>query len=116
MPIQPKQQPPYYTPTTFKIYEAFLNQEGETAPTDIKLNDTIQPTLTRNSAGSYRITKANTFPRDKTAIILGTQVDDGTAVFSEWNDINSIDITTTSGGSNEDDLLIYQYIMIIVYP
>lgn len=59
MPIQPKQQPPYYTPntgSTVKQYIATLSQTGTANPTVLIIKNTLQQniTWTRLGVGDYK--------------------------------------------------------------
>lgn len=68
MPIQPKQQPPYYTPTTgVKIYKAQIRQTGTNNPTLTILQNTIGDIVwTREGVGSYKGTLTGAFGNETT--------------------------------------------------
>lgn len=73
MPIQSKQQPPYYTQesTAIKEYTALLTANGTSAPDVIVLTNNIgNITWTRQGQGNYYGTLANTFPLQKTTIFI----------------------------------------------
>lgn len=86
MPIQPKQQPPYYEPGTqtgsHKVYTALMTQSGTSAPTVIILQNTIGNIVwTWDDPTKIAIgTLAGAFPQNKVRIIIGT--DPANAV---WN-------------------------------
>lgn len=69
MPIQPKQQPPYYQTgqQNIKEYKALFTQTGTSAPNPIILSNTIGTIVwTRDSVGSYLGTLDGAFDDTKT--------------------------------------------------
>lgn len=130
MPIQSKQQPPYYTPETggiitgqIKTYKALLSQTGTNPPIATILQNTTGQTLTwsRSSAGFYKATAANTiFPLEKTTIFaecatIGTIINAGNDENGEPSDRIYVS-TRTHAGVAADDLLYISPITITIYP
>lgn len=77
MPIQSKQQPPYYTEQTgIQLYKALLYQTGTNPPIPTIFQNTIGDiTWTRNNTGIYIGTKTGSFTLNKIYInvSLGSQ-------------------------------------------
>ena len=99
MPIQSKQQPPYYEQgIAVKTYKALVSQAGTAAPTVTILQNTLGDIVwTRFGAGIYIGTLNGAFPTEKTAMHI--QQDEWGAkgqrtINSNFN-TNSIYITTT---------------------
>lgn len=77
MPIQPKQQPPYYTPSTvIQEYIAIITQTSTNNPEVLIIKNTIGDIVwTREAEGYYIGTLADTFTINKTAVFNGQSSD-----------------------------------------
>lgn len=93
MPIQSKQQPPYYEGTTpIKNYKVLISQSSTNAPTVIELNNTLGNIIwSYDDVGRYTGTLTGQLKAEKTFFIL------------TLNDPSF----TIAVGSNEDDNSIY---------
>jgi hypothetical protein len=107
--------------TPYKKYVAILNQTGTNAPTAVILENTLSgtPTLSRDSAGNYRITLTGEFTNNKTFVLFGSFISTSGDYISTINraDNNYIFIQTrNSAGAGVDDVIGKMSIEIRVYP
>lgn len=107
MPLDPKQQPPYYTATgTIKTYQALIEQEDTDPPIATEIQNTIGNIIwTRESTGLYRATLASTFTANKT-LIQATIHRNGDAICLQANRANDnfIYVMTIDGDyANQDN-------------
>lgn len=137
MPLDPKQQPPYYTPGTTPTpaltgYTAGLSltQVGTNNPTTLVLWNELQypiSSTTRLGVGWYRITFTGAaIPSNKTIIMISAiQSSTQGAIMAYSNSNTTIDIVTKllrSDGTNEvlwedsDDRLLATQLLIIAKP
>lgn len=131
MPLDLKNEPPYYTideslptppgglPVGTKIYTAALNQTGTNDPTAAVMQNTLTGNIawSRNATGSYIGTLTGEFTENKTTIIIGTlQTVNKPVIIAIWNNVNSIAILTTINETPADDTLIDTTIEIKIYP
>lgn len=122
MPIQPKQQPPYYTPgntpTTPKIYTALLTQTSTNAPLATIMANTIGEIVwTRTSAGIYVGTLTAAFTENKTYFTITDNLNDYKAMAFTTVDIgeNYVTIETSYDYVAQDNQLSKTPIEIRVY-
>lgn len=103
MPLEPKQEPPYYEITTgpepagTKYYTALLTQTGTANPVATILQNTIGTiTLTRESPGTYSMNGTNIFTLNKTIMppfssdflgnaIVALPLSDNTEIIGYWS-------------------------------
>ena len=123
MPIQPKQQPPYYSgETATKTYIALLNQTGTNPPTATILKNTIGTlTYQYTGPGQYQIDTFEGepyFTTNKTTIEIGTIKNAYPAVAYFVNVQEDISITLKTYDTNLDyanGYLNNTYLKITVY-
>lgn len=85
------QGPPGEPPTSlYKVYTALLNQNAETVPTAIVLENTLGPiTFGYNDEGWYSVFSSNLFTFEKTAIFISPLNNGGTNGISVINEVSS---------------------------
>lgn len=118
MPIQPKQQPPYYTPgsatATSQLYKASLTQTTTNAPTPTIHQNSLGeiPTWSRTGTGVYLLTALNPiFEELKTSVMI-SGVNQGFAYYT-WISETELQITTRDiTGTPADEYLFYTAIYI----
>lgn len=118
MPIQPKQQPPYYNQATnVKTYVALLTQTGTNAPTATILQNNIGNIIwTRDTNGLYTATATGLLPTNKTIAKVSNNGQVDTQFYAGSNeDDNSIYLNTSDGTAPADDLMTNTPIEIITY-
>lgn len=130
MPLEPKQEPPYYeitdgpNPQGTKYYIALLTQSGTDAPTAVIIRNTLSgtPTLARTNTGAYTITLTGEFLEEKTISWIGTGnlgVTEDNPVISTINRIsnNALEINTSDQAFlGADGNLVSTPVTITVYP
>lgn len=123
MPLQPKQQPPYYEPgtsnnTSYTVYTALITQAGTDAPSVIVMANTIGNIVwTRTSPGIYKGTLTGRFTEENTWTLI---IDNGTTNTANYyiargSSDDEIQISTTNSGTPEDDWLSLTSIEIRLY-
>lgn len=102
----------------YKVYTALLTQSGTNAPVATVLENTIGNIVwTRGGVGYYIATLSSVFTTNKTAILFGNPaytipvID----IVSNLSSINSIDISTLTSGSANDNCLFKTFVEIRVY-
>ncbi len=113
----------------YKVYAALLNQSGTDAPVATVLQNTLggEVVWARDDTGVYSGTLAGVFPANKVPATISWLIssDDGssgTAAFKLFrNTDDQVTLRTGSdfndiGGSASDDLLLYTFIEIRVFP
>lgn len=114
MPLDPKQQPPYYTPGTNGLgtpstrYVTLLNQSSTNNPTQtIQTNNTPHTitNLTRNNIGIYSATVSPALDITKTTILCNNGLIATHDVHVRIATSTSIEITTSVSGTPTDGLL-----------
>lgn len=80
MPLEPKQEPPYYeitdgpAPAGTKYYNALMSQAGTSDPVMTILQNTVGAVVwTRTSPGEYKATLTGAFPPAKTILQCNIQ-------------------------------------------
>lgn len=127
MPIQPKQQPPYYEPrTTIKQFVALMQQTTTNAPViiQIMLNTmTETPTFARNAVGVYEVDSLTEeeFTPLKTFITLTKSAQSGvprtlTAGTPNDDDPSYFMINSHQADGNSAEINDYFYLNISIYP
>lgn len=120
MPIQSKQQPPYYTTTEgTKMYIALLSQSSTDPPIQEVFINTLSGALTWNydAQGAYSGTLTGEFPNPDKIIILVGNGTNRCIITNGVIDANNIFIETADeGGVYQNDLLQRTSIMLIKYP
>lgn len=115
MPLQPKQQPSYYTPTQFpKIYIAKLSQIDTNDPTSIEIKNTIgEITWSRLSAGVYMTQViSGAFPLNKTIMTIVPQRANNPVAI----DFSADQAAIYTGNPVGDEYLDNTSVTIIIYP
>ncbi len=110
------------TSSSYLIYRALLTQTSTNAPVATILENTLGgvPVWTRGIAGIYTCTLSGAFPLEKTFIICGQSPNGGTP-FDYSIEMTNIPnafllfISERASGTNNDGLLTYNPIEIIVY-
>lgn len=110
MPIQPKQQPPYYTTPEnapqIQRYVATLIQTSTNAPTANILQNTFNETISFAylTTGAYRITKTTPFTDGKFSLMINQDDPAGRAIMLDGED-GTITIQTYESGILADGRL-----------
>ena len=102
----------------YKVYTALLTQTGENAPVATVLENTIGDIVwARISEGSYEGILANAFTNNKTFILVGANLSDGTSeiTFETSAFLSKIFLATYAARLTSDGLLINTPIEIRVY-
>lgn len=98
MPIQSKQQPPYYRQGGTKTLIALISQTSTSPPTLIILVNTYQTTITTGyfDIGAFSINSTGEFTENKTTIEIsqGGSLPTGNPIIAYQNDENQIEIDT----------------------
>lgn len=125
MPLEPKQEPPYYTteggdtPTGLKTYKALITQSDENAPVAIVLQNTFENNIiwTRTGIGTYIGTLTGAFTTNKTYTIVSNNASLIAAILINRASANTIEITTGLVDNTPlDSSLNNTSIEITVYP
>lgn len=137
MPLDPKQQPPYYTPGNstpsiipYNIAGLSLTQVGTNPPTVLELfNELNTGTITPSYIGTatYKLTLANSVLTTSKTLILVSAIDTSTqgvikAFSNAQNEITIItkilrsDTTDPVLWEDSNDILLGTQLLIIVYP
>lgn len=126
MPLEPKQEPPYYeitdgpAPAGTKYYNAILTQSGTNPPTAIVLQNTFGVTLTwtYNATGVYKLTAAtNEFTANKTHVLISKGDFANYFVGAYTNAETELTVETFDGaGAAANTWLSQTSISITVYP
>ena len=104
------------------VYRALLNQAGTAAPVATVLENTIGAIVwSRSTDGQYIATLAGAFTTSKTALIICTAQDTGSAALVGVIQLsaNAVLVSSTfdiTSGSNNDDVLSNHFLQILVYP
>lgn len=126
MPLQPKPQPPYYTPGTAvptKQYHILLSQSGTSAPVITELKNTTGTTITStfDSTGVFYLEAANegTFPLLKTLVLIGSAPEVNKQVTAQTEDdptAKRILIITGVNNAPANSVLFATALKIDIYP
>lgn len=110
MPIQPKQQPPYYTNSnSIKLFKATITQTATNNPTaTILTNETGEiPTFSRTDIGTYAIQFIQDLPQANKLIMLITANGELASIVRSTDNI--IEFWTTADDLFDNNTLIIEF-------